>query len=163
MLPYLTNAGTDKPANTLNLANKNLEEFNYDDDYGEDLKISNELNNIISNIHGESQLIELYALNDKKSGEKPILRKAGSIQQNCLRLIKILNNISDLRKFEKEHLNLCTSNVNIVEIVENLVMNTSNHTKGKIIFDTNVEEKFMTCDINKFQKSLLILLSMWAA
>lgn len=65
MLPYLTNAGTDKPANTLNLANKNLEEFNYDDDYGEDLKISNELNNIISNIHGESQLIELYALNDK--------------------------------------------------------------------------------------------------
>ncbi|NLL60812.1 MAG: HAMP domain-containing histidine kinase [Tissierellia bacterium] len=159
MLPYLTNAGTDKPANTLNLAYKNLEEFNYDDDYGEDLKISNELNNIISNIHGESQLIELYALNDKKSGEKPILRKAGSIQQNCLRLIKILNNISDLRKFEKEHLNLCTSNVNIVEIVENLVMNTSNHTKGKIIFDTNVEEKFMTCDINKFQKSLLILLS----
>jgi hypothetical protein len=33
MLPYLTNAGTDKPANTLNLANKNLEEFNYDDEF----------------------------------------------------------------------------------------------------------------------------------
>lgn len=160
MLPFLRNAGTDNKANTLNLAYKNLEEYFSDDyDYGDDIKVPNELNNIISNIHGESQLIELYAHSSKSYDQEYIKREVNLIKQNCFKLIKIINHLADLRMSEKKRLELCTSNVNIVEIIENLVINTSKHTKGNIIFDTNEEEKFMTCDINKLQKALLILLS----
>lgn len=159
-LPLLRNTGTDNTVSTLNLAYKNQEEYLSDNyDYGEDIKLPNKLNNIISNIHGESQLIELYAHKGERLDKEQIKKEVNLIKQNCFKLIKIINHLADLRMSEKKNLDLCESNVNIVEIIENLVMNTSGHTKGNIIFDTNEEEKFMACDINKFQKALLIILS----
>jgi signal transduction histidine kinase len=162
ILPALRNINMENTVGTLNVAYKDLEENSEDIDYAFFEKVPNELNNIISNIHGESQLIELHALDDKIVDMNYLTRRVDSIKQNCLKLTKTINDIVELRKLEKKQANLYINNVNIVEIIDNIVINASNYINDKVIFDTNIEEKFMPCDINKFQKVMLILLSIAA-
>lgn len=160
-LPTLRNRNKENTVSALNFAYKDLEENFFEGiDYALYEKIPNEFNNTISNIHGESQLIELYAQNERIPDMDYLIRKIDSIKQNCLKLTKTINNMVELRKFEKNQACLYVNNVNIVEIIDNIVINTSYYIKDKIIFDTNIEEKFMPCDINKFQKAILILLSL---
>lgn len=119
-----------------------------------------ELNNLLNNIYGESQLIELYMRNEEISDKEVFTKSTGSIKKNCLRLTKALNNIIELRKIQEKQFCLCVNKVNIVEIIDDIVINVSNIIKKrKIIFDTDVEEKYVSCDVSKFQKAILILLS----
>lgn len=158
-LPFLRNSISENAVSTMNVAYKNVvEENNTDNDYDVYVNIYTDLNDIISNIHGESQLIELYA-REKVPDNKYLTKEADSIKQNCMRLTKIVNNLVELRKFEKKQACLFVNNVNIVEILDNIVINTSKYINYKIIFDTNIEEKYISCDINKIQKAILIILS----
>lgn len=163
VLPHLRGGKIENAVNTSNVAIKDVEAEqpdNYIHYYDGHKNLYNELSDLISNIHGESQLIELYVQNDKDIDKKPLTNNIDSIKKNCLKLTKSLNNMIELKRIEEKQLCLCVNNVNIVEIIENIVINSSNNIKGKkIIFDTNIEEKFMTCDIDKIQKTILILLS----
>jgi signal transduction histidine kinase len=158
-LPFIRSTKIENAVNTLNVAVKNVETEapKVDSIYEGYMNISNKINNLIINIHGESQLIELLAKNEKNSDLKKII---DSIKQNCLKLTKSLNNMIELQKIKENQLILCFNNVNIVEVIDNIVINTSKNIKDKkIIFDTNVEEKFISCDVDEFQKAILILLS----
>ena len=161
IVPFLRAGKIENAVNTLNVAIKDMESEppdNYIHDENERIYI--ELNNLISNIHGEGQLIELYVQVNKVSDEKPLKRSIDSIKQNCLNITKFLNNMIEVRKIEQKQLCLYESNVNIVEIMDDIVINVSKNIKNKrFIFDTNIEEQFMRCDIDKFQKAILILLS----
>lgn len=163
MFPFVRRTNIENAVNTLNVALKdvqaNTEESLENNTHGGYINISHELNNLISNIHGESQLIELFAQNEKLSN-KPLTKSIDLIKQNCLKLTKALNNMIDLGKIKDGQYCLCLNKVNIVEILDDIVINVSKNIKDKkVIFDTNVEEKFMPCDINKFQRAILILLS----
>ena len=161
ILPFSRAGKIENAVNTLNVAIKDVESEppdNYISDENERIYI--ELNNLISNIHGEGQLIELYVQDNKVSDEKPLKKSIDSIKQNCLNITKFLNNMIEVRKIEQKQLCLYESNVNIVEIMDDIVINVSKNIKNKrFIFDTNIEEQFMRCDIDKFQKAILILLS----
>lgn len=161
ILPFSRAGKIENAVNTLNVAIKDVESEppdNYISDENERIYI--ELNNLISNIHGEGQLIELYVQDNKVSDEKPLKKSIDSIKQNCLNITKFLNNMIEVRKIEQKQLCLYESNVNIVEIMDDIVINVSKNIKNKkVIFDTNIEEQFMRCDIDKFQKAILILLS----
>lgn len=161
IIPFSRAGKIENAVNTLNVAIKDVESEppdNYIHDENERIYI--ELNNLISNIHGEGQLIELYVQVNKVSDEKPLKRSIDSIKQNCLNITKFLNNMIEVRKIEQKQLCLYESNVNIVEIMDDIVINVSKNIKNKkFIFDTNIEEQFMRCDIDKFQKAILILLS----
>ncbi len=160
VLPFLSNTNIENAASKLNLAFKDAEEnFPEDDDTDVYVEFSNELKNLISNIHGESQLIELFAQDEKILDKKYLTDGVNSIKQNCLKLTKTINNMIELRNFEKKQTCLLVNNANIVEIIDNIVINVSTYIKERIIFDTNIEEKFMPFDINKFQKAILIILS----
>ena len=158
-LPFIRAMKIENAVNTLNVAVKDVEAEaeevnNIYDGY---MNITNKINNLIINIHGESQLIELMAQNEKKSDLKKLI---DSIKQNCLKLTKSLNNMIELQKIKENQLVLCFSNVNIVEVIDNIVISISKNIKDKkIIFDTNVEEKFMSCDVDELQKAIIILLS----
>ena len=160
IIPFSRAGKIENAVNTLNVAIKDVESEppdNYISDENERIYI--ELNNLISNIHGEGQLIELYVQDNKVSDEKPLKRSIDSIKQNCLNITKFLNNMIEVRKIEQKQLCLYESNVNIVEIMDDIVINVSKNIKNKkVIFDTNIEEQFMRCDIDKFQKAILILL-----
>ncbi len=84
------------------------------------------------------------------------------MNQNCFRLTRIINNIIDITKIDAESLELNLSNNNIVDVVEETVLSVASHIKDKgitLIFDTDVEEKFLACDPDQIQRVLLNLMS----
>jgi signal transduction histidine kinase len=84
------------------------------------------------------------------------------MNQNCFRLMKIINNIIDITKVDAGSMELNLSNSNIVEIVEEAALSVSMFIKKKgmtLIFDTDAEEKYMACDAEQIQRILLNLIS----
>ena len=84
------------------------------------------------------------------------------MNQNCFRLTRIINNIIDITKIDAGSLELNLSNNNIVDVVEETVLSVASHIKDKgitLIFDTDVEEKFLACDPDQIQRILLNLIS----
>lgn len=156
--PFRRDRNIENAVNAWNVATYVQEEVP-DNGYAEGSNILNELNDLLNNIHGESQLIELWA--NKEEIDKVLLIKSTySLKQNCLKLMKVLNNMNDIKKIEENQFSLFLNNVNIVEVLDNICINVSKNIENKnIVFDTNLEEKYLQCDVDKLQKSILILLA----
>ncbi len=84
------------------------------------------------------------------------------MQQNCYRLLRLMNNLIDLTRmdagFMKNHLTV----VNIVAFIEDITQSVVRYAEAKgicIIFDTDVEEKVLLCDPDKIERIILNLLS----
>ena len=91
-----------------------------------------------------------------------IVKYINSMNKNCYRLSKLINNIVDSSKIEAGFFELHLSNNNIVEVVEDIVMSVTNFTDSKginIIFDTDIEEKVIACDPEKIERVVLNLIS----
>lgn len=125
--------------------------------------ISHELKTPLNIIFGSVQLLESYYNNNSSANENEILFKYSKImKQNCYRLIRLINNIIDMNKIESGFFNLNLKNNNIVKIVEDITMSVVEHGKLKdinIIFDTEIEEKIISCDSEKLERITLNLLS----
>lgn len=77
-------------------------------------------------------------------------------------LLKLINNIVDISKLDSGYLELKLSNENIVQVTEDIVQSVSEFIKEKglnITFDTNTEEKIISCDPNKIERIILNLIS----
>jgi signal transduction histidine kinase len=84
------------------------------------------------------------------------------MKQNCYRLIRITNNLIDMNKIELGFYNMNFMNKDIVKVVEDIslsVVEFANLKKLELIFDTDVEEKVISCDSEKLERILLNLLS----
>ena len=101
VMPFLRNRNIENAASKLNVAYKDAEE-NLEDNHDVYLEISNKLSNLISNIHGESQLIELFTQGEKIPDKKYLTNGVNAIRQNCLKITKTINNLIELRKLEKK-------------------------------------------------------------
>jgi len=109
------------------------------------------------------QLLELY----EKSGDivyknEKAKDKISYINQNGLRLLRIINNLIDITKLDAGFLNLKLENINIVEVVENIVLSTVDYVENKnisLIFDTEEEEIYTAIDYDKIERVVLNLLS----
>ncbi|MDD2495486.1 MAG: ATP-binding protein, partial [Tissierellia bacterium] len=123
--------------------------------------VSHELKTPINVIFSANQMMDMYLNSDYFNKEK-FCSYNKSIKQNCYRLIKLINNIVDLSKSNSGFLKPNLKNVNIVEIVENIVQSVSDYVKTKqlkILFDTDIEEKIMACDVAMVERILLNLIS----
>jgi signal transduction histidine kinase len=81
---------------------------------------------------------------------------------NSFRLLKLVNNLIDINKIDAGYLKADFQNKDIVSVVEDITQSIANYIKSKgisIIFDTDVEEKVMACDIEKIERIMLNLLS----
>ena len=127
------------------------------------VNISHELKTPLNVIFSTAQLFDLYCRRGSFDDNKEsIIKYIESIKQNSYRLSKLINNIVDLSKIEAGFFKLNLSNNNIVEVVEEIVMSVTNLTDSKglnIIFDTNIEEKIIACDIEMIERIVLNLLS----
>jgi len=120
------------------------------------VNISHELKAPLNVIFAAVQLFGLYcdsgSLDEKKD---LIIKYIDSIKLNSYRLSKLINNIVDTSKIESGFFEINLSNNNIVEVVESIVMSVTNFTESKglnIIFDTNIEEKNIACDPEKWRE-----------
>lgn len=125
--------------------------------------IAHELKTPLNIILGSIQL--LNSLHDRLV-ECPHYNKCSKylamMQQNCYRLLRLMNNLIDLTKADNGFLKLNVDNYNIVEVVENITQSVADYGKTKeisIIFDTDIEEKILGIDPDKIERILLNLLS----
>jgi PAS domain S-box-containing protein len=84
------------------------------------------------------------------------------MKQNCYRLLRLLNNLLDITKFDIGVVNLNLTNNNIVYLVEDIVMSVVPYAEAQgieLYFDTNTEERIIACDPNKIERVILNLLS----
>jgi signal transduction histidine kinase len=121
--------------------------------------ISHELRTPLTIIYSSLQLAyNIYTKEITPNVYKTLRR----IDQNCSRLLKLINNILDLSKAEAGFLTVNNSTFDIVYVTENIVGSVNLYAKSKdieLIFDTNEEECTVCMDRDKYEKILLNLLS----
>ena len=135
---------------------------------------SNEVNRLksyfISNITHELRtpitvITSVMQLTKSNKYEEDFILKVNSakiIEDNCNRLLRLINNIIDIDKDKSGNIILNLEKVNIVELSENIVTSIVPYVKTRnleIIFDTTEEEIIMNIDCNKIERVLLNLLS----
>ncbi len=123
------------------------------------INCSHELKTPLNIIYGAAQMIDISAQN---CCAKNIEGYVNSIKNNCYRLTKYINHILDLSTIESGEYKLNLECVNIVEIIEYVVQNVASKITDKgltILFDTNVEEKYVVIDPELFGKSILNIIS----
>lgn len=122
--------------------------------------ISHELRTPLNVILGAIQLLNYYDRMDiNKEKSKQYL---SSIKQNCFRLLRLVNNLIDITKMDSGYFEIDPSNYNIVNVVENITLSVAEYVENKsinLVFDTDVEEKFMSCDPDKIERIMLNLIS----
>jgi len=118
--------------------------------------ISHELKTPITVIMSVMQLIK-----SKDSGCKNE-KNIDIIYTNCQRLLRLINNIIDIEKFDAQQLKLNLENINIVNLIEDIIYSINPYAQSKnlsIIFDTNEEDIIIALDYAKIERIILNLLS----
>nr|WP_276575970.1 PAS domain-containing sensor histidine kinase [Oceanirhabdus seepicola] len=94
--------------------------------------------------------------------DKQGMRYFEIIQQNCYRLIKLVNDMLDLSRIDSGFYSISLRNGNIVSLIEDVTMSVKEYTKNKgieLLFDTEFEEEFICFDNEKIERIMLNLLS----
>jgi len=125
--------------------------------------ISHELRTPLNVIFSSAQIIELYAQNNTNcENNKNILKYSRSLKQNANRMLRLVNNLIDLTKIDSGFLKLNMQNHNIVNIVEDITLSVAEYIENKnisLVFDTDIEEKYMAFDVDMIERIILNLLS----
>lgn len=120
--------------------------------------LSHEIRTPITIILGTIQLIEKNIKVQEYNQEK----NYKMLKQNCYRLLKLVNNLLDTTKIDSGYFNINVDNHNIVSVIEESALSVINYVKDNglnIIFDTNTEEKIISCDVDSIERIMLNLLS----
>jgi PAS domain S-box-containing protein len=121
--------------------------------------VSHELRTPLNIISSASQLLQHCNPDRTKEKTNNLLN---IINQNTFRLIRIINNLIDVSKYDSGYLNLNLRNYNIVTMIEDITLSVVEYANIKgleIIFDTDVEEKIMAVDDDKIERIMLNLIS----
>lgn len=109
-----------------------------------------------------SSALQLNNLNIEDRNMSSIERNNLVIKQNCLRLIRTINNFIDANKISEGQIEANVMVLNVVEVVENILDASSEYiSKKKInfIFDPDFEEIFIAIDGEFLERIILNLLS----
>jgi len=125
--------------------------------------ISHELKTPLNVMLGAIQILALpHNIDLPYNSEIKLNKYHRMIKQNCYRLLRLINNLIDLSKFDSGYLKLKLSNQNIVSIVEEIVLSVVDYIEDRgltVVFDTDVEEKIISVDADKIERIILNLLS----
>ncbi|MGE5613522.1 MAG: MEDS domain-containing protein [Bacillota bacterium] len=84
------------------------------------------------------------------------------IQQNCYRLLRLINNLIDLTKIDANFYEITPQNYNIIVLIKSITMSVEEYAKNKGIqvhFNADAEERIIACDPDKIERIILNLLS----
>ncbi|MDD7794193.1 PAS domain-containing sensor histidine kinase [Clostridium sp. 'White wine YQ'] len=124
--------------------------------------ISHELRTPLNIILSSVQVLGMYTDDEEKINIAKIKNYLKLMKQNCYRLLRLVNNFLDITKIDAGFYKLNKKNSDIINIVEEISSSVVEYLKGKnieLIFDTEVEEKIISCDEEKIERIILNLLS----
>ena len=136
---------------------KKLKEKNANDEFYSN--ISHELRTPINVIYSALQLNDMYLKNNKMDN---INKNNNIIKQNCLRLIRTINNFIDSNKLSEGFLESHFDIYNIVDIIENIILSCDSYMKYKknnLVYDPEFEEIYFNCDKDYIERIMLNILS----
>lgn len=123
--------------------------------------ISHELRTPLNIILGSIKILSINLEKESIDREK-IFNLINTEKQNCFRLLRLINNLIDSTKIDTGYFELNMVNCNIVNIVEEITLSAAEYIKSNdlnLIFDTDIEEKIIACDLDKLERILLNILS----
>ncbi|QZY56619.1 ATP-binding response regulator [Crassaminicella profunda] len=121
--------------------------------------ISHEFRTPLNLIFSTIQLFELCMQDHLDTKDSKYIK---IMKQNCYRLLRLVNNLIDITKIDSGYFEIQLQNHDIVQIVENITLSISEYIERNdlsLIFDTDVEEKMIACDVDKIERMILNLLS----
>jgi signal transduction histidine kinase len=124
--------------------------------------MSHELRTPINVMLGAIQLFELYIKGDMFSEKGKMVKHMASMKQNCLRILRLVNNLIDTTKIDAGFMQMELKNHNIVSVVEEITLSTSEFVKLKnieLIFDCDFDEIIIACDVDMIERIILNILS----
>lgn len=123
--------------------------------------ISHELRTPLNVIWSTIQLIQSM-VSTASLDEVGLEKYLRIMNQNSLRLLRLINNLIDTTRIDGGYLSINLSNNNIVNVVEEVALSAADYMKVHgitLIFDTEVEEKYMAFDEDMVERIILNLLS----
>lgn len=84
------------------------------------------------------------------------------IKRNGYKILKLIDNLIDTTKLEKNHYNIEKQNVDIINLIEWNISSIDKYAKQKnisLVFDTNVEECIMAVDPEAVDRIIMNLIS----
>lgn len=123
--------------------------------------ISHELRTPLNIILCTNKFISM-SLEEENVNKEKIIKHANIERQNCLRLIRLINNIIDCTKLDDGYFEVNMVNYNIVSLVEEITLSVADYVNSNnltITFDTDIEEKIIACDLDKIERIILNILS----
>lgn len=124
--------------------------------------LTHEFRTPLNLIFSSVQLIDQSISNIKKGDINVLIRYLRIIEQNGMRLLKLVNNLIDSTRIDSGCLDYNPQNKDIVAFVENIcesVVEFSHSQNIDLIFDTDQEEKIISFDSDKMERIVLNLLS----
>lgn len=124
--------------------------------------LSHELRTPVNIIYSSVQLMSSLKDGDPNSLKEYFLKYEKSVKQNCLRMLKLINNLIDITKIDSGSAKLNPILIDVVSFIEELTLSVIPYTRYKklnITFDTNIEKLYMKLDTYALERILLNLLS----
>jgi len=124
--------------------------------------ISHELKTPINVILSAVQLLICQSEEPADNFNEKLSLLLNVVKQNGYRLIRLVNNLLDISKYDSGYMKLEIHNYNIVNIVEEITLSVAEYIESKgvtLLFDTDTEERIMAVDADKIERIMLNLLS----
>lgn len=122
--------------------------------------ISHELKTPLNIIYSTNQLLDSSI---SKSNFKEIyIKYSKCLNINCKRMLRLIDNIVDMTKLDVGFKTPKFNNYDIIKVIEDMTMSVVSYAKTKdieIIFDTDIEELDVKCDLDMLERIVLNLLS----
>lgn len=122
--------------------------------------ITHELKTPLNIIYSTNQLLDISL--DKDNFKDIYMRYSSSFNMNCKRMLRLIDNIVDITKSDVGYKEPKYANYNIVNLIEEMTLSVINYAKIKsieIVFDTDIEELYIKCDLDMIERIILNLLS----
>jgi len=123
--------------------------------------VSHELRTPLNIILSTTQLMALTYIPDSSSDNK-LNRYLKMLKQNSYRLLRLIDNLIDINRLDVGYMKMNFRKHNVITIIENVTLSVASYIESKgisLIFDTDIEEKYIVCDADKIERIILNLLS----
>jgi signal transduction histidine kinase len=125
--------------------------------------LSHELKTPLNVIFATAQLITIIKDNASVTEyHQKVQKHMKIVKQNCYRLMRLIGNLIDITRYDSGFLHIKLGNHNIVHIIEDITLSIVKYAETKgitVTFDTNIEEKYISCDPDMIERVMLNLIS----